>query len=444
MATSDFALSSVLAALSPERRSHTVIAVTGDHGEGLGEHGESEHGILLYDATLHVPLVLQGPGVPIGVTVRSQVRHVDLVPTLAQLLGVTLPEPVDGVSLLPVGGQTGVRMGVRHPSDPVEKSEPEAPVSYAESRFGELHFGWSPLQSVRDGVLEVTISGPDPELFDLHNDPAEHANLRSTRPVTADGLARALGSFSPPAAGAGSATPAVPDPDAAERLRSLGYVSGRVAITDGSRSARLQPGGGEDPKREIVRYEKYVAQFNTGMAQLDGGRAPDAESTFRRLASDFPLAFEPHQYLGRALAARGALTPAIAEIDLSIALSRRSSVLYFDAARILADAGEFDRALSRVNEGRALEPDSFYGSLTEGLVARAAGQPARAEQAFRSAVRLNPALGLAHLELGRLADARGDRDAARREYQAALAGDPALIEARRAHDRLDAAGRGGR
>jgi arylsulfatase A-like enzyme/Flp pilus assembly protein TadD len=430
VATADFALSQVLAGLSPERRADTLVALTGDHGESLGEHGESEHGILLYDATLHVPLILQGPGVPHGVSVKRQARHVDLLPTLTELLGVPTPSTVDGVSLSPLWKAA-----------PLELTG-DAPLSYAESRFGELHFGWSPLRSARDGRWKF-IAGPDPELFDLKDDPGERANLSVARSDTAAGLSRALESLVPAEAARALDTPAAPDAETAARLRSLGYVSGHVSLGKPSGAA---PGDSapSDPKRQIARYEAYVAAFNAGMNQLDEGRAADAEATFRRLARDFPQAFEPHQYLGRALAARGALAAAIAEIDIAIGLSGRSSVLYFDAARVLADARHFDRALARVERGRALEPDSFYGALTEGLVARAAGQPLRAAKAYRDAIRLNPSLGVAHLELGRIAEAAGDRDAARREYRAAIEGDPSLKDARQALDQLDAGDRGGR
>ena len=214
----------------------------------------------------------------------------------------------------------------------------------------------------------------------------------------------------------------------------------------GWRGGRQEAGraGGEDPKREIARYEQYVTAFNHGLASLDTGRASEAELIFRRLAREFPLAFEPHQYLGRALAARRTLPAAIAELDLAIGLSPREAVLYFDAARMLADAAQFDRAFARVAEGRRLEAASFYGALTEGLVARAAGQPARAERAFREAIQLNPTLAVAHAELGHLAEARDDLAAARAEYRAALDGDPTLLDPRQALDRLDRGDRGRR
>src|SRR5262249_4590342 len=87
VATSDFGVSTVLNALPPDRRAETLVVVTGDHGESLGEHGESEHGILLYDATLPVPLIMRGPGVPAGLRVARQGRHVDLLPTIRSSAG---------------------------------------------------------------------------------------------------------------------------------------------------------------------------------------------------------------------------------------------------------------------------------------------------------------------------------------------------------------------
>ena len=425
VATSDFGVSMVLDAVPPERRPETVIVATGDHGESLGEHGESEHGILLYDATLHVPLVMRGPGIPPGITVRRQVRHVDLLPTIAQLLGVTPPSRLDGVSLVPL------LTGQNPPGNAVD-----AQPSYAESRFGELHFGWSRIQSVRDGTWKY-IDAPTPELYQLSQDPRESENRHDGRAGTSTALARALGEIVT-GAGDAAASPVPREADVAERLRSLGYVSGPVALS-GARAAG-GPGrtSGDDPKKEIARYEKYVAAFNDGLAKLEAGRSGDAEAIFRSLARAFPLAFEAHQYLARALAARRALPGAIAEFDLAISLGPHEPVLYFDAARALADAAQFDRAFARIAEGRRVEPSSFYGALTEGLVARAAGQRDRAERAFHEAIRINPSLSVAHLELGRLAAARGDRDAARAEYRRALDGDPALIEARQALDRLTA------
>jgi tetratricopeptide (TPR) repeat protein len=330
------------------------------------------------------------------------------VPTALALLGLPAPAGLDGRSLVPFA----------------RVNEEEAPPSYAESDYGARHFGWSPLRSLRDGAWKY-IDAPAAELYDLRSDPGERQNRLPEREPLGSAMARTLQGFggaeSPAAARGGGAA------DAANRLRGLGYVTGQVSL--GTRR-------GADPKTEIARYEAYVGQFNDGLARLEQGQARDAERIFRGLARAYPQAYEARQYLGRALAARGAYRDAVAALDEAIALAGDEAAVYFDEARTLADAGEIDRALRRVDEGRRLEPSSFYGALTDGLVAQAAGQPDRAERAFREAVRLNPTLSVAHYELGRIAERRGDPAAARAEYQRALDGDDTFEEARRALARL--------
>ena len=108
IATSDWAVGEVLRAVEAKSRNALVIA-TADHGESLGEHGEMEHGLLLYDATLRVPVIVAGPAIRSGGRVAQQVRHVDIVPTVLDWAHVPLPADLDGVSLRPlIEGQTGV------------------------------------------------------------------------------------------------------------------------------------------------------------------------------------------------------------------------------------------------------------------------------------------------------------------------------------------------
>jgi tetratricopeptide (TPR) repeat protein len=311
-------------------------------------------------------------------------------------------------------------------------SDPSADrlLSYAESEFGRLHFGWAPIRSIRDGTWKY-IDAPEPELYELPKDRAETANQQQARPETARALARALADVADskrPRPPADADDRSAADPDTAARLRSLGYVSGQMTLTAGSQGA--------DPKREIRRYVAYVDAFNEAMALLEAGRARAAEPRFRSLARSFPLAFEPHQYLARALAARGDHAGAVRELDLAIHLSPREAVLYFDSARTLAAARQFDAAFARVDEGLRREPSSFYGWLSRGLVARAAGQTSVAADAFRRALAINPTLAVAHLELGKIAEERGDRQTAQNEYRQAVADDGTLSEARSALDRV--------
>jgi len=335
VATADFGVSEVLDRLTQDDRAHTIVIVTGDHGESLGEHGESEHGVLVYDSTLHVPLVMRGPGVPSGSVVHAQARHVDIAPTIFKLVAVAAPPRLDGVPLFPT------------------PPTPPTPPSYAESRFAAIHFGWSPLRSVRDGEWKY-IDAPEPELYQVTNDPAETRNVRETRGGTAAGLAKVLATMTAHE----TASPAAVNADAAERLRSLGYVSGAVSLGGAKH-------GTVDPKREIARYEAYVQTFNDGLAKLETHRAAEAEPVFRTLAKQFPQAFEAHQYLARALTAMRRYREALAELDVAIALAPKDASPYFDAAQTLALNGDHDRAAARLQEGVTLDPTSTDAALTK-------------------------------------------------------------------------------
>ena len=411
VATSDWALGDLLRALPEGMENHTIVVVTADHGESLGEHGEPEHGIFLYQSTLQVPLIIAGPGLPEGARIADPVRHVDVVPTVLDLLGILPPGDLDGESLLPL----------------IAGNERETvPISYAESAFGHLHFGSSELRAVRKGEWKH-IEAPRPELYNLREDPTEQQNLHAREPgVVRDLLSelrnipRAL--LPPQAETIDSAT--------ADRLRSLGYVGGTAAAGGPGSSV------GDDPKDRIGDYVAYISTFNDALRALGKGDTERALLGFRDLARRFPASFEAHQYMGRALAARGDFTAALEAYEAAIHLSPRSATVYLDAALSLAARNEFEKAFAYVGEGLKAEPESFYGLLVEGSVARQAGQDERAANAFQMALSINPDLAMADYQLGEMAVERGDTREAALYFQKALRIDPFFEQARDALGRL--------
>jgi len=162
IAYADHALGDFLAYL--RRRGwydNSLIVVVGDHGEGLGEHQEQTHGIFLYDATLHVPLIIKLPQErEAGKVISAQIRTIDILPTVLGLLGINAGEPMDGTSLQPL------LAGVGQPSGRPLFGETDYP----------LHFGWAALRCVRDGQDKL-IQAPRPEYYDLGSDPRELHNL---------------------------------------------------------------------------------------------------------------------------------------------------------------------------------------------------------------------------------------------------------------------------
>ena len=134
----------------------SLIILTGDHGEGLGDHGELAHGFFIYDSTIHVPLIIRPPGaVSGGRVVDAAVSHVDLYPTVLDAVGIDPPRPVHGQSLMAF---------VRGGDSPMDREV------YSESLYPLLHYGWAPLRSVRTDQYKL-ISAPRPEVFDLAADP---------------------------------------------------------------------------------------------------------------------------------------------------------------------------------------------------------------------------------------------------------------------------------
>ena len=412
IATSDWALGEVLRAVD-KRSTNALVVVTADHGESLGEHGELEHGIFLYDATLRVPLIMAGSMIRAGARVRQQVRHVDILPTVLDWTNATPPDRLDGISLKPL-------LDGRTPTT--------TPPSYSESLFGRLHFGWSELHAIRDGAWKY-VEAPDAELYDIRADPAERTNVLAHKRNTAATLSKSLAGLSGSSSSSGVSATSSVDSDTVERLRTLGYLSGRVELGAGA--------VGADPKTQIARYVAYVTQFTEGVDALQAGRPRDAERVFERLVRLFPASYEVHQYLGRTRAALGAHDEALRFFETAHRLSPQTAIVDYDAARSLAARRDFPAALARVRRGLALEPDTFYGYVTEGQVHRAAGQRTEAAAAFRKALALSPGLAIAEYELGALAEEAGDRAGAVNHYQRALAGDAGMIQARDALARLE-------
>ena len=165
----------------------TLVVVTADHGEGLDEHGELTHGHLVQEATLRIPLVIRAAnGLSGGFHVRTRVSQVDLVPTLLSLLGVAVPDDLDGVDLTSTSGT----------SETQETLDPTRLV-LAETIEGRVHYGWARLPALYRGPYKY-VDGPNPELYDLGEDPLERSDLA---PTPIEKRERADGSPGAPAAG---------------------------------------------------------------------------------------------------------------------------------------------------------------------------------------------------------------------------------------------------
>jgi arylsulfatase A-like enzyme len=219
IAFADAQIGRLLEALDAHRlRDRTIVVVAGDHGESLGEHGERDHGIFVYESVLRVPLIVRAPAVR-PARIGTVVRLTDVFPTVLDLLGLPLPA-VDGQSLLKV----------MNGSERAEDLE-----AYAESLYPQ-RFGWSPLRAIREGRFKL-IDAPRRELYDLERDPFEERNLYDERRALGDAMAQRVAMLAGGTASSLANRRPAASAEVQQRLSALGYVG----------SGPSQPGAAHQP-----------------------------------------------------------------------------------------------------------------------------------------------------------------------------------------------------
>jgi len=218
----------------------TIILVS-DHGEGLGDHGEQEHGLFLYDEAIRVPLIIkQAGGVGAGRRIPDVVQHVDLAPTILDLAKAPIPGNLRGRSLTPVLEGTG-------------KLQEQA--VYSEALYARYHFGWSELTALTEQRYRY-IKAPKAELYDLERDPRERENIieERGRRQTHDALRGALDTL---VAGVAIEAPADVSAEDRERLQAIGYVGAQTDVTRAPHDSLPDP----KDKRHILDAYREAAQL---------------------------------------------------------------------------------------------------------------------------------------------------------------------------------------
>jgi arylsulfatase A-like enzyme/Tfp pilus assembly protein PilF len=330
----DRQIARLLGALEEKREAgRTVVLVTADHGESLGEHGEKTHGLFVYDSTLRVPWLMAGPDIQRGRVASTVARGIDVLPTLADYAGLTLAG-MEGRSLRPaVNGRT----------------MDDAP-AYAESLYPEREFGWASLHAWRTARYKL-IEAPRPELYDLVDDAGETRNRVAEDAAQADALGQKLRSaMSRPAPSAAADV----DPETAERLGALGYVGGGGGGGGGAAAAPLPAGASRRDPKDGVRL---LSRLNRGTSTA----RTDPEGAIRELTA--VLAEDPGLLM--ALRSRAVAYEAAGRHELAIADLRRVEklgVLGAEGGVVLGDnlrfAGRLDEAM-RVLERTARENPKF-------------------------------------------------------------------------------------
>lgn len=372
IAAVDLQVGRLLAALRPGRE-RWVIAV-GDHGESFGEHGEEEHGYLLHEATLAVPLILSGPTARAGTLLRAPVSIRDLAATLAAL-----------------GGRRRTALGGR--ALDLER-EPAEVAIYHETEFPASTFGWGPLAAVTRGRWRL-VEGPRPQLFDLAADPREEVNRIGERPSVVRALRRDLRGLRqrPPLA-----APAVGhDAELARALESLGYLSGATA-----RRGTLDP----------VEGVRLLPRFDAARQLLDAGDAAAAREALRALVRESPGSVPFLAQLARAERALGDFDAARSTLAAARAVQPESEFLATALAALELEAGRPAAAESAYRAAVAISPRHAAAWLGLGELLARGGRGDEEESALRAAVAAQCESATLHVRLTEIALARGDLAAA--------------------------------
>ncbi len=406
----------------------TIVVVVGDHGEGLGDHGEASHAYFVYGATTHVPLIVRTPWALRGRS-PAQVSTVDIMPTVLDVVGLPPQDGIDGRSLA---------RALFDPAAPLDHS------AYSETYFPRYHFGWQHLRSLRDGRYTY-VDAPHPELYDRIEDPDETHNVFKAYSQRAEALRVRLEEMS---RSTGTQAPERKqlDPETLQRLAALGYVGNvvdvdphamlpdpkdKLPLFEAMNAAKSFAQAG-DYERAVARLKAVIAEDPKIMdAHLTLGnwlvrlkRGDEAAAAFKQALAlkpddEITLGNLAHLYL-----ARGKEKDALDALEVfrtALRANPKNPQSWYQLATLYLDTNHLEEAESAFKDALAANPKMGAADNGLGVVAFTRGDLGTAEALVRKALALEPRLRTAHYNLGRIREARGDGAQAEALYREELA-----------------------
>jgi arylsulfatase A-like enzyme/Flp pilus assembly protein TadD len=392
VAAADRCLGRLVAVAEASRPNRLLTAVTSDHGEGLGEHGESTHGLFLYQSTLRVPMVISGAGVAAGKRQAGVTRGADLMPTVLGILGIEVPAGLDGRNLVKDSGGRE---------------------AYAESDYA-TGFGWAPVRAWRIGNLKL-VDAPRPELYDLAADSGEVSDLSNSRRADVE---RMRGILKAALASEVKGTRLNAGGESEERLRSLGYVAA---------SSRRADSG--DPAMDPKDAAPLLRGFEQAMDAEARGDFHASARLLGELVRKDPANITFHRSLAAALRRARRMDEALRVLIAAEKLDLKSASLAHDRALVLDELGKRVQAIE--SEKRAIGLDPAFVEAHDHLATlyAADGRFDLAREAVETALRLDTNHARAWANRGNIARSLGHADEAERSYARALELSPDLAEA---------------
>jgi arylsulfatase A-like enzyme/Tfp pilus assembly protein PilF len=354
----------------------SLIVLTGDHGESLGEHGEKTHGLLAYNATLWIPLIIASPGFDHRV-VPSPVSHVDIFPTVCDLLGVAKPDFLQGTSLVRAmrGGKAG--------SGPI----------YFESLSSYYNMNWAPISGfIQDDVKYI--DSPVPEIYDLGKDFDEKSNLAETGAATAKKKKLkdlVLAQSSAKAAEAGRES----DRETIEKLRSLGYMAGfRASQKTGPESFRQD----DDAKALLPFYNKSMHALDLYQAGKTREAIEEAREVIRARANISTA----YLNLAHFYKEEGRIADAVLVLKSGREALPGNYYIFLEYVTCLYEAGDFDEAIRAFVGGPPQVELDPLGWNYAGLAWLKKGDEGKARACFEKALDIDGDSSVTWYNLGNL------------------------------------------
>jgi len=379
---------------------NTLIVLSGDHGESLGEHGEKTHGFFIYNATLHVPVIVHLPGTTAAKAVPEPVSLTDLMPTVLQALNIEVPAQVQGRSLLTLL---------------TAKKEEDARSLYAETFLPRLHFNWSELRSLETEKYQF-IEAPKPELYDLATDPGEMHNLYADKKAVSGELqARLSALVRQYSADQELAEKTGLDPALMERLKSLGYA-GFSGGSNSTAADKTLP----DPKDRIQVYEL----ISDAIAESQHGEYQDSTDKLTTALKTEPASVPVHYLLGLNYYRLREFAKAVEEFQRVLQLSPDYELATFQLGLAYARTGDFDQSIQMLKHALELDGTNFSAAYNLGAAYLKKEMIPEAAAAFRESITIDPEYAVGHRALGELLLYQGQPDESLAELRRAAELDP--------------------
>ncbi len=399
---------------------NTLVIITADHGEGLGERGENAHGVFLYQNTVQVPLVIRAPKASNGRQVDGNVSLVDIVPTVLDLAGLKTPPQVEGVTL-------------RRSLESGPMPDTLRPI-YCES-LEAASFGCSPLNGVVEGPWKY-IRAPRQELYDLKRDSGEQDNVIAKEPQVAGRLrGRLEAMLQEMESAAPQRGPSTVDPEAVRRLQSLGYVGGGATPATSEFDPRL-----EDPKDFLPTYERLQKAHSLFLAN----HGEEATKELLELVASRPGLITPHAMLAQIAVSERRLADAAGHCAKIVSIlteskdfskqlppaaedlasgkldTRDLATAHFNLAVVLKGVGKSSEAIGHFEKALRIRPDSAEAHFNLGVVLQHTGKLPEAIGHYEDAVRIKPDYADAHMNLGSILQQTGKLPEAIGHYEQAV------------------------